>query len=197
MAIRFYLVPILTNDAGTARYPAYFWSLNNRDGIRVPWSMKDYGLIPAALVAADVTPEQHAQLIEHDDVTAPPIDIDQAISSAALSAVKAALESLRIPAEWVTTDYSYRQILRMVASLFIFAQRHYGLHNEQLIDSTNQLDLRWNQIPLERRNRIIATADSLEYDYSAVESTWLVRRILKHLGDQWGEQEVLFGITTL
>ena len=146
---------------------------------------------------AEVTQEQHDALVANSDVTAVPENIDQNITSGAIPAVKTALETLRIPADWVTTAFTYRQILRMVAGLFQFAQRHYGMHKEVLIDSQAQLDLRWNQIPLARRNRILATADSLGYDYSAIQPTWLIRRILKLLADAWGSQVFHFGITDL
>jgi hypothetical protein len=85
----------------------------------------------------------------------------------------------------------------MVGGLFMFAQRHHGLHREQLIDNQSQLDLQWNQIPTDRQDRIKETADSFGYDYSTVTGTWLVRQILKHLGDQWGAEPILFGFVTL
>ena len=189
--IRCYLLPIesvVLEDGNIARGPKYFqWRLDpDPPGLAVKWGMMDYGLIDAALLVAEVTQEQHDTLLLNSDVTSPPENIDQNIASGAIPAVQAALETLRIPADWVTTAFTYRQILRMVAGLFQFAQRHHALHNEQLIDSQAQLDLRWNQIPIARRNRILATADSLNYDYSAVQNTWLIRRILKHLSDQWG-----------
>ena len=189
--IRFYLLPIesvVLEDGNIARGPKYFqWRLDpDPPGLAVTWGMMDYGLIDAALLVAEVTQEQHDTLLLNSDVTSPPENIDQNITSGAIPGVQAALETLRIPADWVTTAFTYRQILRMVAGLFQFAQRHHALHNEQLIDSQAQLDLRWNQIPIARRNRILATADSLVYDYSAVQNTWLIRRILKHLSDQWG-----------
>ena len=189
--IRFYLLPIesvVLEDGNIARGPKYFqWRLDpDPPGLAVKWGMMDYGLIDAALLVAEVTQEQHDTLLLNSDVTSPPENIDQNITSGAIPGVQAALETLRIPADWVTTAFTYRQILRMIAGLFQFAQRHHALHNEQLIDSQAQLDLRWNQIPIARRNRILATADSLNYDYSAVQNTWLIRRILKHLADQWG-----------
>ena len=197
--IRFYILPIesvVLGDGNIARGPKYFqWQFDPDPPalVAAKWSLMDYGLIDAALVVADVTQVQHDTLLLNSDVTSPPENIDQNIAAGAIPAVQSALEALRIPADWVTTAFTYRQILRMIAGLFQFAQRHHGMHNEQLIDSQAQLDLRWNQIPLARRGRIQATADSLGYDYSAVQPTWLVRRILKHLGDQWGSKPFIIG----
>jgi len=198
MAIRFYILPIetVTTGAGTqARGPKYFsWRYDpDPPGINAPWGMMDYGLIAACIVVADVTEEQHQTITANLDVASPPANLDQNISEIAIPTVKDVMEALRIPADWVTSAYTYRQILRMIAGLFQFAQKHHGMHNEALIDSTAQLNLRWNQIALARQQRIMATADALGYDYSAVQGTWLVRRILKYLGDQWAAKPIYIG----
>lgn len=197
MTVRFYVLPIETN--GDTRGPKYLdWRFDpDPPGIDCLWSMKDYGLINAALVAADVSAAQHASLSGYADVAAAPVNLDNNVTAGALPIVVNVLEALRIPAGWVTTAYTYREILRMIGGLFMFAQRHHGIHNEQLVDNVGQLDLEWNQIPLARRQRVVETADSLGYDYSAVQATWKIRRILKHLGDQWADTPILFGLTTL
>lgn len=198
MATRFYILPIEV-VGGNRRGPKYLkWRFDpDPPGIDCQWSMKDYGLIDAALVAADVTQTQHEQLAAEVDVAAPPADIDQNVSDIALPTVVSVLESLRIPAGWITTSHTYRELLRMVGGLFMFAQRHHGIHNEALIDNQAQLDLRWNQIPQARQQRIMTTADAMGYDYSAIQPNWLIRQILKHLGDQWADTPILFGFTTL
>lgn len=196
--IRFYILPIELN--GTARGPKYLnWRYDPDPPALVTcsWGLMDYGLINAALVAANVTQEQHEALAAEIDVAAAPLNIDQLIGAPAIPQIQAIMEQLRIPAEWMDITYTYRQILRMIAGLFQFAQRHHGLHREPLIDSTAQLDLRWNQVPGDRQARILATADSLGYDYSAIENTWLIRRILKHLADQWGTRPFYIGGTEL
>lgn len=189
--IRYYILPVeqvTTTGGGIARGPKYFrWRFDpDPPGMDAMWAMMDYGLINACLLVADVTQEQHEALTANVDVASPPQNIDQQVSEIAIPAVKAVLEELRIPADWVTSAYTYRQILRMVAGLFQFAQRYHAMHGEALVDSKAALDLRWNQIPLARRNRIIATVNELGYDYSGITSTWTVRRILRHLGGQWG-----------
>jgi hypothetical protein len=197
--IRFYILPIEVVD-GNKRGPKYLhWRFDpDPPGILVNrYSLKDYGLIDAALVACDLTLAQHQQLAAEIDVAAAPQNLDQTVSAIALPQVVAVLEALRIPAGWVTTSHTYRELLRMVGGLFLFAQRYHGMHNEPLIDNAAQLDLRWNQIPQARRQRIQETADEMGYDYSAVQNTWLIRRILKHLGDQWGLTPILFGFVTL
>ena len=198
--VRFYILPanVIVRGDSIYRGPKYFVGRFNPDGLDISHSMQDYGLIPAMVVAAEVTQAQHEMLVAELDVVAAPEDIDQNISEIALPKVVSVMEALRIPAGWVDSTYTYRAILRMITGLFKVAQRHHGMHNEALIDSPAQLDLRWNQIPLARRQRIMATADSFGYSYSEVTNQWPIRRILKHLGDQWADRPFKFGnITTL
>jgi hypothetical protein len=190
--MRIYIMPILVvND--NYRGPKYLRWRFNPEGLDVPWSAKDYGLIDACLVAADVTQEQHEALVAEIDVVAAPVDIDQDISELAIPEIQTVLEALRIPSQWVTTDYTYRDLLRMVAGLFMFAQRHHGLWNEPLIDNVAQLDVQWNQIPLDRRQRVVDTADSFGYEYGDITGTWTVRQILRYLAVQWSDTPVHFG----
>lgn len=170
--------------------PKYIPAVGARHGVMFS------GLLGAGLVAAVVTQEQHDVIMTNDDVASAPENIDQNISDAAIPKIKMIIEQLHIPAEWIDNTYTYRQILRMIAGLIQFSQAHRGLHRESLIDNQSQLDLRWNQIPQARRQRIRDTADSLNYVYSEVQNNWLVRRILKYLGDQWGNKpfEFLIGV---
>ena len=95
--IRFYILPIIT--VGTSRGPKYLRWMLNPDGLPVAqWAMKDYGLISAALVACNLTQEQHEQLVAEPDVAAAPEDIDQNISDIAIPRVQQVMEALRIPA---------------------------------------------------------------------------------------------------
>lgn len=189
---RFYILPVVEvqeeNPPRMMRKAKYLHEMDTPSG-----GMRDYGLIDAAVAAADVTQEQHESLVANLDVVSPPEDLDQNVSDIAIPKIKAVMEQLRIPAGWVDTTFTYRQVLRMIVGLFQFAQRHWGLHGEVLIDNAGQLDLRWNQIPQERRERILATADALGYEYDEVENSWLVRRIFKYLGDQWGEKPFKIG----
>ena len=194
--IRVYILPILhiIDERGDQRGPKYVKWRDDLTGIEPPrWGIMDYGLIDACLMTATVTQAEHEQLVAESDVRSAPEDIDQPISAIALSQVVTVMEALRIPAGWVTTSHTYREILRMIAGLFLFAQRHHGMHLEELIDNQAQLDVKWNQIPAIRSTRILITAQNLGYDYSAVLPSWTVRQILKHLSDQWGASSFVIG----
>lgn len=192
MTVRFYLLPIETT--GNTRGPKYFkWRFCQDCTLDVPRSTKDYGLRPTALVAADVTPEQHTFLAGQPDVTSVPANIDNNISAAALLTVRSALEGLKVPGNWVTTGHTYREVLRAVAGLFQFAQRHHALHGEMLVESNVNLDLVWSEVPASKRQRVQETADSLGYDTSPVTGAWTLRETLQYLANLWGEASFQFG----
>lgn len=194
MTIRYYLIPIEIVDSDK-RGPKYLnWRFTeNPAPLNVPWSMMDFGLEPVMLIRADVTGGQHTTLSANADVISIPTNIDANITAGALSAVKAALETLNIPAGWVTTSFTYRQVLRMVCGLFQFAQRHHGVHLERLFSGGFDLDTQFSALPLAVRQRLIATADSLEYDTSGLSGSNTIRQILKNVADQWGSKPVIIG----
>ena len=191
MATRFYLLPIEVISG--ARGPKYLkWRFASA-GMDVPWSMMDYGLQDTALVCADVTAGQHTTLSGNADVVSVPTNIDGNVTAGALSAVRASLESLWIPGNWVTTSHTYRQVLRVVAGLFQFAQRHHALHGEMLMQGAVNFNLTLGDLSAARRDRINATATSFGYDTSGFTLASTLRDVLKFLGDAWGSSQFVFG----
>ena len=191
--IRYCVIP---EEDGTipGKGPKYLkWRFDpDPPGIDCGYVYISYGLIPAGLACVNVTQAQLDELSGYSDVAIAPADIDQNIGAGAVATVQNVLEALRIPADWVDTSYTYRQILRGVAGLFQLSQRHKGLHQEQLIDNQAQLDLQWNQIPPARRARLLETADTFTWDYSDVTNQWTIRQILWHLTQQWGVSKFVF-----
>lgn len=191
MAARFYILPIETISG--SRGPKYLkWKLNPT-GLAVQWSMFDYGLQDTALVAADLTITQHNTLSANSDVVSVPLNIDDNIAAGALSTVRAQLEALWIPGNWVQTTHTYRQVLRVVAGLFQFAQRHHGLHNEPLMQGTVNWNLTLGDLSQARRDRIQATANSFNYNTNHFTLSSTLRDVLKFLGEAWGETAFFFG----
>lgn len=195
MAIRYMLMPMEEISGG--RGPKYLLWRNNPTGLDVPWGMFDFGLLPTGLVACDVTNAQFNTLTGNSDVTGVPANIDNQIGAGALSAVRANLESLRIPGNWIQSTNTYREVLRFVSGLFQFAQRLHGLHQRILIPDTLNLDNTWGDIPQGWQDDLRDTADSFNYDYSQVNASTPIRAILKSLGDQWGNTPFNLGITVL
>ncbi len=199
--IRWYIMPFVEyeQDGRTYRWPKYFaprfppYVNAPSGGVDAPYSWMDYGLIPAALVVADVDQAQHDSIVANNDAVSPPEDIDQNVTTQAIPTVQNVLEALRIPAGWVNTSYTYRNILRMIAGLFQFSQRYHAMHNEDLISSQAALDLQWNQIPAARRARIQATVADLGYNTDGITNQTTVRAILWNFAQQWGDSVFYVG----
>lgn len=196
MEIRFYLIPIEMINAG--RGPKYIKWRFNPDGLDVQWSMKDFGSLDIGLIAVNADQADHDILSAAEDVTAIPANLDNNIPAGALNTVRAELEALGIPGNWVGTSNTYREVVRFVAGLFQFAQRHAGLHDSQQIRPTNvNLSNTWSDLPAQWRSNLQATADSFGYDYSGVTGATTLRVVLKALGDQWADTPIHFGFISL
>lgn len=194
--IRYYIMPIV--KIGIYRIPKYLKFRDIQDGVAP--SKKTtvyYGILPVCAFAAELDQAAHDSLVAHADVAATPEDIDQYIGVGAIPQVQNVLEALFIPADWIDTTFTYRQILRMIWGLFVFAGRYRRVYGEALVDNQAQLDLVWADVPVDRRNKVIAIADEQGIDYSAVDGTWTVRRTLKLLADHWQNTEWKLGFTSL
>ena len=193
--IRYYIIPI--EDVSSARGPEYLKWRYGSGTLDVEWSGKDFGVIDQMLCAVNAEQVDHDVLLAQGDVVKIPVNLDNNVAAGALASVRSELENLGIPGNWITTAYTYREILRFVAGLFFFAQRHHGLHNQELRPFSVDLDDVWSDLPLVWRANLRLTADSFGYDYSAVTGSTTLRAVLKSLGDQWGNTPIEFGFTTL
>jgi hypothetical protein len=179
VTVRFYIVP--REGAGTAKddyRPKYVRDMG------VEFDSWDYGLEPTFLVAAEVTTPQHTSLASNIDVVAIPQNLDATISATALPIVQSNLEALHIPAGWVTTSHTYRDVLRIVGKLFQFMQRFDGIHARIFFESGITLDTRINQLTQAQRDALNAAAASMGLNTSSITGPMLIRQALKILGDQ-------------
>jgi hypothetical protein len=145
------------------------------------------------LVSADTDEATHATLAALPRVTQIPADLDQQLSAGAVNAVQNALEARNIPAHWVSTNLTYRQVLRVVMGIFQFAQVYYRLHSLTLFRGGVNLDTQASQIPLAERNRLQQAAQTAGLDVSGITGTTTVRQILRQLGEQWLDRPVKLG----
>lgn len=190
MAKRFYILPKIGDGTGGMLNPAnppadnvgpyrakYVWSLG------VPYGAMDYGKEMTMLVGAEVTTEQHQAINANVDVTAIPANLDNSITSTALATVSAKLESLKIPADWMTTATTYRQALGVTGRIFQVLQRFDGMFNKTFFESSIGLDTRVNELTATQRNAIQNAATSFGLDTSFVTGPMLMREVLKRWAD--------------
>jgi hypothetical protein len=188
--VRLYLVPIIGDGLSreTKRRPKYF------SGTIASWSMTDFGQEPWGLVGADLSPVEHTAIASQSDAFALPQNLDQAIG-ATLNTVQTALETMNVPAHWVTSGMTYRQVIQILYGIFSFFQRYSGLYGvDRIFGGAITLETQWSDIPVVARARIKATADSFGLDTSGVTSTTTVRQMLKGIADQLGIVTLPFGV---
>lgn len=169
VALRFYIVPKI--GAGTFLDP-----------IRpkyVSGQAMDYGLDNTYLVGAQVTNAQHTSIASNIDVIAIPADLDSQIGLTALDTVKARLESLRVPSDWVTTNHTWRDLVRAVGKGFQFMERFCGRQGRIFFEAGITLETRMNQLTAAQRNALSDAALSFGLDISNITSTTTVRQALR------------------
>lgn len=187
MAKRFYIVPKsgdgLTKD--TAFRPKYLDAIGG-------WAAMDLGLEPTMLVCGEVTNAQHTSINANADVIAVPQNLDTQVG-ANLATVQANLESVNIPADWITSGMTYRDVLRWITRLFVFHQRAARLIGK-FFAAGFTLDSLIGDIPQEKRQQLNSVAQNLGIDTSAITLSTTVRQAFRILADQLPAAPSLNGV---
>lgn len=186
MALRVYLVPVIGDGltpktARRAKYiaPDEFFV----GGIVGRYQAMDYGNEPMMLVAAEVTAAEHTAIAANADVIAAPANLDNTIG-ANLATVQAALESVNLPADWITSGMTYRTVLRWIARLFLVCQRFQGLAGGRLFPAGITLASVIGDLSASVRQKLTQGAQSLGLDTSNIAPATTIRAALKDLGNQ-------------
>lgn len=157
----------------------------------VGWQAMNYGLEDVFLLKVPgLTAEQRAALQSQPDAMVVPQNLDSQVSSLALTGLKSKLESVNLPAHWITADMTYRQVVRGFRRAITFMQRWRGLFGVRLFGGGVTLDTRLNQLTAQQRQRLSAVADDLGLDRTQVTNTMTIRQVLKLLADQLPDIEL-------
>ncbi len=197
MATRFYLVPKvgtgIPGDNDPYR-PKYFLDALGRGVIAGQVSSMDYGLEPVFLVAADVTPADHATLIANTDVVALPANLDAAVG-VNLATVTAKVDALGFPSDWVSAVTTYRQIVRVLTQCIQFAQRLHGQENVRMLPVGITLNSRVSDLSPAQRQRLANVIGTFGGTASEITGAMTLRAALKTLADQVPVVAVLLDTT--
>lgn len=180
--IRFYLCPmetIIDARGRNVRRAKYVADL----GITTT-SVNDYGNEPTCLLAADVTPAQHTALTANADVSAFPLDLDSTVG-ANLATVQNALESRNLPADDVTSNTSYRIILRWIVAIFSITTA------DPLFSATVTLDTTLGQLSATQRAELKANAESAGYSTAGLTLASTIRQALRKVVGSVGSISIL------
>lgn len=202
MTWRIYIVPAVesTINGRLFRNPKYFGGYKVAPDVgleNLQWSAMDYGFEPVYMVAADVSVAQHTILSGKADVLSAPTNITANLTAAAVTTVKNFLESINIPAGWVTTLLTYAQVLKIVAGLFQFMQRLHTIHPTKLFQPGTTLATTFGELPVDTQLAIAEAGNSFGYNTTALTPNTTLRSILKYLADQWGTDPISLGAFNL
>lgn len=193
MAWHVYVVPVI--GVGTHSDPRRAAYLS---GMTAPYSSIDFGNQPQMLTAADVTTAQDTDLRTHNDVFLVPDDFDSSVGpGATLNNVRSGLEARDIPGNWIVSSTHYRQILRLVFSIFFLFQRYAAVAgtNDQIIQPPITLDSTFASLSAAVQQGLITSATQFDLNTSLFTGANLLRVILKDVGDQQaGIERVLGGV---
>jgi hypothetical protein len=187
--VRFYLLPveeIPRDGGGQFRIPKYITVARDPRGpqlLTVRFEFSDFGLEPTCLMALDVTNAEHTLLVANADVTAFPLNLDNNVGGQ-LGNVQAALESLHLSADAVTSGTSYRQVLRGVVGIFGVARRFAGPDDKRLFPVGVTLSTTLGDFSLSVRTKLREAAETLGYNYSSLTLSSTLRDVLKAIANQ-------------
>ena len=202
MTVRVYVLPMVDTLIGAHNYRSakYFRVRDNPPlaGLEnIAYNCMDYGMENVCLLIADVTTAQHTILSAQTDVLSAPQNIDNNLTAGAVTTVKNFLELLNIPAGWVTTAHTYRDVLRLVGWLFQFMQRVHGIFQEKLFVAPNTLSTTYSQLSVGMQAALLQAAQSFAFNTTGLQASTTLRVILKNLADQFNARPLNSGLMVL
>ena len=177
MATQLYVMPITgTGTDADPRRPKYA----DTDLAGHAWGAMDYGNEPWMLVATAT----NAALAAEADVLTIPLNIDQNLTAGAVTTAQTFLENMALPADWITTAMTYRQVLRRVCQFFMLWQRCQGLGFNQLFTGGVTLSTTFGSLPANVKTILQNAAVSMNLDTSSITGASTLRQIIKVVGPQ-------------
>ena len=161
-----------TGTADDPRRPKYFAEITPSVG----WTAMDYG--SAFLVRADLDNATEAALNPNADFFTVPA-LSSNLTAGQVTGLQNRLEPSGIPAGWIDTTYSWRQVLRRLAAMFILVQR------SRVNVTQASLDLTLGSLSANTRQALRDAATSLDVSLDGITNAMTVRQALKVLADRW------------
>lgn len=190
MANRIYILPLVTelNPDGVTydRHPKYIF------GVFPSWACIPYGAEAICVCKVlNISASGHDALVLNSDVMALPEDIDQLMSVGAVIQAQAFLESLNIPANWINTTRTYRQVIKVTIGLFQFVQRWSGLTNgSSPFKEGMNLTTQYNNMSALVQARLRDCFDTLNIDRASLTATSTIREALIVFGQEFVKREI-------
>ena len=179
MAVRFYIMPtVIAAGIDPARpptqHPKYWVDVH-------PFAARYYGSDDVCIVRAkNISTVDHDIVSAYPDVLSIPLNINNNLTAGAVTVAQNFLESLYIPADWVNTNRTYKQVLKIIAALFAFNEQWSKLTlGSSPFKENLDLTTQYNQLTTNVQNRIKQIFDDNAIDRSALTATSTLREGLK------------------
>ena len=203
MSERLYIVPRAgLGTKADAYVPKYFAGTTKIIGNGQAWSAADYGSDGWFIAAANLNASDDALVIGQPDAFGLPFDLSQTLTAGQVTNVQTKLEAANIPAGWVSTGFTWRQVVHIVLGMFLFLQRFNGIWAQQnngppipLFGGGITLSTTFGSLPLAVRTALISTGQSFGFDTSGLTSGTTIRIILKAMADAFGAMQFWLGST--
>lgn len=172
----FFVIPVIgTGARSDPRRPKY---ISDIPGIR--WSGTDHG--DTFILAADTTAADELAIGTNADAIVFPAQLDAAVS---VAQIQGALEAQDIPAHWIRSGMTHRQVLRVIVGMAQTLQRCEGVGVKVRI--RGNMDRTVGSLAAPIRRALSDAADSMGLDRRGVVAATTVRELMAELGQQFLE----------
>jgi hypothetical protein len=142
-----------------------------------------YGTENWVLVGSDLSTSDDAAVVAAPDAFALPFNLDRTLTAGQVTNVQTKLESVNIPAHWVTTSLTWKQVLRTIAGMSLVLQRLSGVNATNFF-SVAVLNNTISSLPAQVRTDLVAAAAELNINTSGITGTTTIREALRIAGEQ-------------
>ena len=194
MAIEFFLVPMV--GTGTRADPYRGRYTDDPAVVRsgcIRYSISDSAI---CLIEADQTYLDTVAAQPDATLIATETNLDDAIGGTRLVAISNELEAVNVPTQWLAASDTGREVIRVIAGIFQFAQRHEGLNGSAFFSDLEAagfgLNTQWQNLSQAFRDTIQATIDDEGWTDLVIADTDQVRALLRDFAARYEPAPLIF-----
>jgi hypothetical protein len=195
MALSLYLMPMTgTGVPGDRRRPKYMDTILTPNAVE--WYGMQYGYQPVCLLAAEVTPEVHAQIIAMNDDYAFPAAFQttgESVGNANASLTKTLEDQYGIPAQWLTPQMPYTDVAHTIGAMFQYLQRMNGIMGNVFPFAGSTLSDQIKTLPKATQDAMQEAAITMGFSSVGITPNTTIRNAIKLMADQWGATPLILG----
>ncbi len=196
MAVELFLIPMVQFGLNRFGQPHYDPKYVGQNTNVVGYGVIRYSRVSEALVLVQAPSAELTSIRGNTEVMsiATVSNIDNQINVSQRNGIRAYLEAREVPAQWVNTGDTRRELIRGLAGIYLFAQRVEARTGTGLKESFRQagitLEDTWLSLPQGAKNILLETAESFGWETPGFTNTVTVREILKFFSSQFESEPI-------